>query len=409
MVDQMGFSMSDDMLAQITIAINVDPNILLQLTPMEVILGESLLTPGLQTSIRCHNDFQMLPIKNLDQYKGAEILIELERPILEQFNINPLMEVDQTIYRVDNRRLMNGNIEEYIIRACDSSLLDDAATLVSKMWKCTPPSTVVRDVLSSCAGVKNLDIEEKCAPARDYIAENIHPFQVCAQQCNVALAEGNDPSFLHYMTYENLGTHHFRSLKYLASRPTAMTFVFGEGGISDQSLGYGEPNQILTHSFPCDFDLLSDILNGIDANGKDINSAGLFNPILKQFNTFGNQMVGCGIGGGNYKLSMTNQDSAKNQNACPDYAYMYLQKRQARMGLLEQDKIALRMTVPWNPTLHVGQIIEMNHYNRNDPKLKNYGSGEYMILHMLHNIKRGGYATTTIDCVSKTAGLRGEV
>jgi hypothetical protein len=54
---------------------------------------------------------------------------------------------------------------------------------------------VVSDVLVNCAGAINPDIEPSL-PARDYIAENIHPFQVVNQQAEVALAGGNDPSFL---------------------------------------------------------------------------------------------------------------------------------------------------------------------------------------------------------------------
>ena len=168
--------------------------------------------------------------------------------------------------------------------------------------------------------------------------------------------------------------------------------------------GYANPRAIMTHSFPCDFDLLSDLLNGVDENGRDMSSAGLFNPVTKQFNLFGNQNMGCGIGAGVYKAGMTNQDSAGQQNACPDYSYLYLPKRQGRMGLLEQDKIALRLTVPWNPELHAGKVIRVILQNKADTRLNNYGSGDYLIAAMTHNIKRGGIATTTMDCVSVTTG-----
>lgn len=399
------FSQEQDLLTQIKLKFNVDPKVMLQVTPVEVILNESLLNPGLQTSLRVHSYSHVLPVKNLDIYKGSIMDINLQRKILKQYKINDQMDVSQVVYRIDNRRFINNNVEEYVLHACDQTLLDDAATLVSKMWKCTRPSDVVSEVLASCAGVGagQLDVES-ADPARDYIAENIHPFQVVAQQANVALAAGNDPSFLHYMTYINLGTHHFRSLHSLTKKSSIATFRFSETGANVLSDGYANPFLIRALSFPCDFDLLSDILNGIDANGNDINSAMLFNPVTKQFNTFGNQTLGCGIGGGNAKQGMTNQDSAGTQNACPDYAYLYMQKRQARMGLLEQDKIALRITVPWNPNLHVGEIITVKIPNKNDTTVLNYGSGDYLILHMTHNIKRGGYATTTMDCVSRTVG-----
>jgi hypothetical protein len=401
----------DEILASFQVTFNVSQHIMQDFTTMEIILGESLLTPGLQTSVRVHSRVHNNPVKNLDEFKGSDCKIRIERPILDRYGVPTIMNVQQVTYRLDNRKLHNNNTEEFIIHACDQTLLDDAATLVSKYWKCTTPSAVVDEVLASCAGARNLDIESS-APARDYVAENIHPFQVVAQQANAALAAGNDPSFVHYMTYENLGTHHFRSLYSLTRQNPMFTYYYNEVASSRHGAGYGNPFGIMTYSFPCDFDLLSDILNGVDANGNDINSLFTFNPLTKSFNIFGNKTFGCGIGGGVAKTALSNQGSAQNQNSCPDYTHLYLQKRQARMALLEQDKIALRMTVPWNPMLHAGKVVKLELINKEDPTNKaalNYGSGDYLIVSIKHNIKYGGFATTMLDCVSTTVGQGGIV
>jgi hypothetical protein len=403
-------SSGDDKLAEFNIAfpaMSSEHPALLQLTPVEIILGESLLTPGLQTKVRVHSYTQNLPLKDMDIFKNQPMKLTIQRNILKKFGINHVMRIQQVCYRLSDRKKENQNTEEFVLHGCDQTLLNDAKSLVSKMWKCTTPSTVVNDVLRECVGAKLLDIESS-DPARDYIAENIHPFQVVNQQANAAL-NGNDPSFIHYMTFGggvkgDEGVHHFRSLKSLIHQQHIIEYSFEEGG---NVSGYGNPRGIMTHSFPCDFDLLSDLLNGIDENGKDISSAGLFNPVTKQFNLFGNQQQGCGIGGGVYKAGMTNQDSAGQQNACPDYSYLYLPKRQARMGLLEKDNTALRLTVPWNPELHAGKVIRVMLQNKADPRLYNYGSGNYLITAMTHNIKRGGLATTTMDCASYTAGAYG--
>lgn len=373
-----------------------------QITVQEITLGESLLTPGLQTSVRVHSSIHELPVKNLDDFKNTRMFISIEKPSLEQFGIPKDMGIQQTTYRLDSRHLFNNNTEEFILHACDQTLLDDAATLVSKFWKCTRPSDVVNEVLSSCAGAKTLDIES-ADPARPYIAENIRPFQVVAQQANVALAGGNDPSFLHYMTYENFGTHKFRSLYSLTRQPSVATYKFQETGALT---GHAYPYSIITHNFPCDFDLLSDVLNGVGTNGKNLNTLFTFNPIMKMFNKFGSDTFGCGIGSGLPKLAMSNEGSADQQNSCPDYAQLYVHKRQARMGLLEQDKIALRITVPWVPFLNVGKIITLELYNKKDPNgtTLNYGSGDYLISSLKHNIKRMLPSTITMDCVSRTVG-----
>ena len=374
-----------------------------QTTVEEVILGESLLTPGLQTSVRVHSSIHELPVKNLDEYKDTIMNIEIDKPILQRFDLPRTMSVAQTTYRLDNRKFINNNTEEFTIHACDQTLLDDAATLVSKMWGCTKPSSVVSDVLSTCIGAKSLDIES-ADPGRDYIAENIRPFQVVAQQANVALAGGNDPSFLHYMTYQNFGTHHFRSLNSLTKQSAVAEYTFQEtGSLSGQAYPYS----ILTHNFPCDFDLLSDVLNGVGTNGQNLNTLFTFNPIMKMFNKFGSTAVGCGIGSGLPKLAMSNEGSAKQQSACPDYAHLYVHKRQARMALLEQNKIALRIMVPWIPTLNVGKIIKLNLPNKRDETgtTLNYGSGDYLIVHLKHHLKRRQPATITMDCVSRTVGI----
>ena len=384
---------------------NVTDRDLNQVTPKEVMLGESLLTPGLQTSVKFDSFLHTQPRKNFDNLKNSELLISISKPILETIGIQSTMEIKQRLYRMDTRHLVNNNNERFTVRACDDTQLLDPATLVSRSWKCTAPSDIVWEVLGGCAGAKRMDIEYADYP-RDYIAENIHPFQVVSQQAGFSLADGYDPSFIHYMSYgeDNAGaTHHFRSLKQLSEQEPVMKFFYNETNVS-----YADPRTIMTYHFPCDFDLLSDILNGIDANGRDINSLVLFDPINKAFSLFndGFNFSGCGIGSGVVKMAISNQNTYQQQDMCPDFAKDYLQKRQGRMGLLEKDKIALRLTVPFNPILHAGKTIDVDLYNKEAlPELQsNYGSGTYLILHMFHHIVQGGLATTTMDCVSSTVG-----
>jgi hypothetical protein len=62
------------------------------------------------------------------------------------------------------------------------------------------------------------------------------------------------------------------------------------------------------------------------------------------------------------------------------------------------------MTVPWNPMLHAGKVVRVKLFNREKIGVYNYGSGDYLISSLVHTIKRGGMATTTLDCVSETVG-----
>lgn len=383
----------------------IDGVTLSDLSLKEVILAESLLTPGLQTTLKFHayvhaNDGEKL--RNYDQFKNATIEVKVSREILEAYKFPKEMRLRQRVYRISNRRMITTNIEEFTMSACDDTLLHDAKSLVSKSWQCTTPSAVVQEVLSRCAKVYQLDVEAS-NPGRDYIADNIHPFQVVAEQANAALADGNDPSFVHYMTYENGGTHHFRSLKSLVKQAPVVTFNYAEGA------QYAVPTYIMKYDNPCDFDLLSDLLNGIDENGNEINSVAALNPYTGQYSLFGNQDLDCGIGGGNIIHTFTNNGAAEEHNMCNSGIEQFRLRRQARMNLLEQDKIAMKIVVPWNPVLNVGKVVDVNLYVKSatgDMSVL-YGSGRYLISSLVHNVKNGGYSTTTMDLISETAAKSG--
>lgn len=385
---------------------DVDNAIFRDLSAEEITLTESLLTPGLQTSVKMHSFFHNQDIKNLDKFKASVMDISINRPILTDFGYQSLLGVSSRVYRLDNRKLINNNIEEFVLHGCDDTLLDDGRSLVSKSWKCVTPSSIVDEVLSSCVGAKTKDVESS-SPSRDYIAENIHPFQVINQQADVALASGDDPSFVHYMTYENFtpgdprGTHHFRSLKSLTADSRGVAkFFFAETGLNS---GYGHPETIITYSVPCDFDYLSDILNGVE-EGTLLSSLVTINTMLKQQSLLGNKAAGCGVGGGKYMSAFSNFNSAGEQDSCNTDVEKHLLLRQARMSLLEEDKIALRLTVPWNPVLHAGKMIEVYFVNKATGKFDNFGTGLFLIHSLTHNIKNGGYATSTMDCVSRSVG-----
>lgn len=397
-----------ELLTSIVVSFSVSGNVLDQVTPMEIVLAESLLTPGLQTSVKCHSYFHNIPIKNLNQFKGCKVNIQATRAINEKYGVPTSLKVSQTVYRLGcfnkagrpgERKLINNNIEEFTLQACDHTLLTDAETIVNKAWKCTPPSAIVGEMLGLCVGATATNVEGSCCP-RDYQAENIHPFQVIDQQADAALA-GGSPSFIHYMTYENGGTHKFRSLDSLCRQVPIAKFIYDEIGLA--GAGYANPLSIMTHSFPCDFDLLTDALNSIGSAG-DMSSVFSFNPVVRGFGFGGLQpLFGCSKAT-IVKNIMSNMGSEGSQFSCPDYAPYVAQKRKARMHLIDTDKIALMMTVPFHPGLHAGKVIRLELRNKKQPTALNYGSGNYLIHSMTHNLKFGGFSTTIVECVSTTVG-----
>jgi hypothetical protein len=395
--------LGSDYLADLKVEFSVPRDMLQDFSVREVTMTESLLTPGLMTSIMV-DAYVHLP-RDYNKFQNAPVTITVTRPILDRYGYQPQLTFTNTIYRMQNRKLINNNNENMVFQALHDTQLEDARKLMSKSWRCDTPSSIVSEVLSSCLGSRSNNVEGS-SPARPYIAENIHPFQVITQQADVALAGSTDPSFVHFMTYENNGTHNFRSLYQMTKQPSVGTFRFSEVGPTleaGKDKGYMDPNAVMTHSFPCDFDLLSDLLNGINTNGSFIGALSLENIKNKLSSTFNFNPGFCSTAA-TFKTATSNINTEQVQDSCPLDVQNHLLKRQARMGLLEQDKIALRLTVPWNASLNAGKVITFERYSQDYPGTPLYGSGNYLIHSLTHIVKIGGYSTTVMDCVSTTVG-----
>lgn len=381
------------------------------ITVKEINIVESLLSPSVQVMAVLQSDLYRPAGKDFDQFKNKDMTFNLSLKTTGGSG-NRTMKVNQKTYRLDNRNFVQNNlsaVEEMIFHAIDETVIEDAKCLVSKSWKCTKPSEIVSNVLQQCLQAEETKVDS-ADPARDYIAENLHPFRVIAQQAEVAL-DGDDPSFLHFMTLNEKtgkGVHHFQSLKKLTGEKSVFTYFFSE---PTPKSTYENKEAAISFSFPCDFDYLSDLLNGLDENGKNQNSLGTIDQVFKMFTKVmpgGSEACDCGIGQYNYKAAQSNSSTAEQRNSCNLDVESHMLKRQARMGLLEKDKIALRITVPWNPALHAGKVITLEWKNKESSGSDVYGHGDYLISSMMHTIRMGGYAITTMDCVATSVG-RGEV
>lgn len=408
---------SNDPKFQVSARVDLAGTPLEDVTVKEVIVGESLLNPSAYSVVTLQSAMYFRPT-NWDYFRCKPIGIY----IYDNNNIpnNPRqMNIKQTIYRCDNRHFSvtnTGSVEELSLHSIDQSILNDAKTVWEKSWKCATPGSIVNEALQKI-GASNSVINKSTGPGRPYVAESIHPLQVIQQQANVALFDGDDPSFLHYMTIkEQTGenVHNFRPLGELMKGYDPVTkkgheayniygsdtAISGGNAMSDSYFGNSGMNKAITYTFPCDYDVLSDILNGVDCDGRNLNDVRTFNFASGDFSA----AMGALNQAANIFKSITNMGTAQQQNSCETNVEKYLLKRQARMGLLERDKIALRITLPWSPWLHVGNLINFHWNNRYDPSFEQYGSGKYLILNLTHNIQYGGYAVTTLDCIANTFG-----
>ena len=405
---------SNDPNYAVSATVNLGGAIPEDVTVKEVVVGESLLNPSAHTVVTLQSAMYASP-QNWDLYRCQPISIYISDSNKDQSNPRT-MQINQVIYRCDNRKFTNlntGKVEELSLHSIDNSILMDAETIWEKSWKCATPGAVVNEALKKIGVTRAVFSQGGTGPGRPYVAESIHPLQVIQQQANVALHNGTDPSYLHYMTIrEQTGenVHNFRALSELMGNHTpydifaADTAISGGTAFSDaynkDSFAPLPMRTAVTFNFPCDYDVLSDVLNGINCGGKYINDVKTFNLASGEFSS----VMGALSTAGNILKSLSNAGTAQQQNVCETHVEKWLLKRQARMGLVEKEKIALRVTLPWSPWLHVGQQIYFHWNNRYNPSIEQYGSGKYLILHMTHNIQFGGYAVTTLDCIANTYG-----
>lgn len=392
--------------------ITVDNSMVSETSLAEIYMTESLLSPVLATSVVFQDTATLY--KNLDNFKGAFLEMSLRNPNIDPESgrdraalMSSALNIRQPIYRIENRTPMNYNSESFTLQACDDTLLNNARTRISFFWNCANPGTIAEQVLA-CIGAKDTKIESP-SNIRNYQAQNIHPFQIVAEQADFSVNSKMDPSFLHFMTYRNFGTHHFQSMQTLAQCPPVWSYYYNEKGFDP--LQIGDPHNIMQYSFPCEFDLLSDIMNGLDFNPEYKTTMIAVNPFTAAFNLVGGTVGGYGCGGIGGVISgsaFTNKGSSED-DGCETMIEQYLHLRPPRMALLQGDKISLKMIVPFNHRLHAGDVVDVKFLAKRDNEA-DHGSGKYLIVNMTHNIKPGAvmYATTTLECVARSVS-QGEV
>ena len=140
---------SEDYLANLEVNFDIsNPDNVNQFSPRELVMVESLLTPGLQTSLS-FDSYLHNPVKDYNDFKNANIHVKIKKPVLAKFGYVDNIEFDATIYRQQNRHLINNNNENLVFQACHYTLLEDARHLISKPWKCTTPSAIVEQATVS--------------------------------------------------------------------------------------------------------------------------------------------------------------------------------------------------------------------------------------------------------------------
>lgn len=389
-----------------------------ELSVTDVYVHESILSPTLQMSINCQDTSHI--IKNYFHYKankeGEMPNVTFTLKNLTQDTVVSGPRGDKTIdaelpinnmriYRMDNRRPVSYHIDEFTLHLCSPTTINNLKARMSDFYKMKELSKIVNDAMES-AGLKQYNREiEKTDLKRDYISNNQHPYQVISEIADMA-TKHQRAQFLHFMTCENVsGKQYFTSIKKLIDQKPIFDFAYSEKGLNQTFLA----NDIMTYEFPCEFDTLLDLTSGIIDNKKDYDD---HKPSMVSINPFdggiylvdgkifkGRATKGFGgvLNAGAW--SNLNNFEAPYSNANePSEVEKYLHRRTENLSAFHRENINLKMVVPFNPKMHVGKTITATFFSKREGE-KNYGSGKYLIAHLTHNVKVGGYSTTTMECI----------
>jgi hypothetical protein len=433
-------------LTNIIAGIDVDKELREEFTLRNVEFLESLLMPGLQTTLN-FDSVSSIPeeVKNYDEFRGAEVHIEAKRPILDTYNdtedatkftnsfISDNLQTSQVIFKMTKRKRKNNAVDGLTLVACDPSMIYNKLTRLTAQYYDEPADLIIRKILAKTTD----EIKTNTAQMIDeYTDDGSEPFRSVARISNMALsARGNDPSFLHWMTYKkgddaktNTPTHHWESLDELVRKPVEWIFTYSDKVRTDDN--YANPKDVMDYEFPTDFDFLSDINNGYNVDGSfntkasqvdtvngtaavklpPLNSTdSSWNPLKWLWNgfNFGNKVLFNTMQGEGPTIFTTRSsvdpdtDQARENNRTA--------VRKARLSLLAKDRINLRFRVAFNPNISAGSMVRFLLLNRDEESSKTdkylYGSGDYLVSSLVHTVKLGGLGYTVMDCVSNSKGL----
>lgn len=388
-------------------------NIFGELSLNDVYVYESLLSPMPTITLKVTDTTHL--IKNLYNWKmkgnqPPNVKINLLNPYIEDTLKRNLLIDNMKIYRIDGRKPINYHTEEFNIHIIHGTAFNNQIARMSDYYKKTELSRIVEDAFQSL-GVTSASEAEKTEIIRNYMSNNQHPFQVISEIADMSMI-GNRAPFLHYMTLENIvGKHYFKSLNSLVVKNKVTgTYKYNEKGFNKQLV---DPYNIMSYEFPCDFDTLLDLSGGIVHNYdlyKD------HKPSMVSINPFDSEVylvdgkshgsrTTQGFGGvlntGAWSNINMFEDSKGGIADQPSQVEKYLHRRSEILSFLHRERVDLKITIPFTPERHVGDKINVEFFSKRigNGDQKDFGSGEYLVVHMTHNIKVGAYGTSTLECI----------
>ena len=353
-------------------------------------------------------------------FNGHEFLIlQFSQP-----NIPDCQSISRSfrIYKVSDRHLFRDQNEGYTIHFCSEEALLSEQYKISKSYKSKLVSDIAQDVLktglklnSNALATVNI---ETTKGLRDIIIPNMKPFETLNWLCTQALSATNVGA--DYLFYENYFGYNFATLQslYSANVPQNLKFKYEPKNIQQTNSTAASENMINVFAFEVvnNFDTiytnssgaLANRLIAVDilrqnytitdfdyskyfASAKKLNPNGILSNYQNRFGDTDNKVfnstlksVTTNTGESTYNQYIKAHDpTIKDINIETTVPY-----RTAQISQINY--IRYKLSVPGNPTLTVGKVIEFNlpemTRTTDGKNADKYYSGKYLITSIKHKI-----------------------
>jgi hypothetical protein len=174
------------------------------------------------------------------------------------------------VYKIGNRKPVgNMNSESYTLYFCSEELLLSEQIKISKSYKGTKISDVIKNILTDKLKVKKEKIQriEETNGINDFIVPQFKPFEAISWLSTYARPKGAGEVGADMLFYETKDGFNFRSLQSMFRDDIYATYKYQQKSIEDKTQSFQEKTiSVLDYEFVKVYDMMNDINSGTLAN-----------------------------------------------------------------------------------------------------------------------------------------------
>ena len=343
------------------------------------------------------------------------------------------------IFKVSDRVLVKEQTEQYAVHFCSEEILLSEQHKVSKSYPGKNIVEIVKDILTTTLKVNPRKIIEsnfeKTSGTYNFIVPNLKPFEAISWLSTYAIPDEKLTQGASFLFYENRDGYNFRSLLSLYKSKPVLTYHYSAKNINSTDDNRvkdmdQEVVNVLKYEFVKCFDMLDNTMNGMFSNRlisidplqrnfnvtdfdydtyindttktTKLNSYGLLNNAQNRLGEQNNKVPQSLL-----KVVTTNAGQSLNKYIADRVGMTkeinietFVPYRTTQLAQIDSTK--LRLVVPGNMTIKVGDVITFNLpstelVDTDGRKLDPYYSGNYLITALRHKMDQENRFETILE------------